>query len=159
MPPSPQFSADTPSLSLKTSQDGGVLLDLEHDRLLKLNPVGVEIWNLLRAGDAESQIVWKIAHKYSVDEQRVAKDVSALLHKIAELQVPMSSSVSTEQLQPTAPGKKTPSYPWYGQDPTASRPKPKATTVLFALIGLLTFDLILSVFSLQSLCSCVKKWP
>jgi hypothetical protein len=60
-----------------------VLVDLEHDRLLKLNAVGVEIWKLPNAGDTEPQIVLKIATKYDVeDQQRVAKDVSALLGRI-----------------------------------------------------------------------------
>lgn len=141
------------------SIDGSVLLDLNHDRLLKLNPVGVAIWNLLRAGDSEPEIVGKIARRYGVDQQRVAADVRALLGKIAELRIPMSSSVSADQSLPAAQQKRQPSYPWYGQDPTASRPKPKATTICFALIGLATFDLILTFFSLKLLCSCVKNWP
>jgi hypothetical protein len=155
---SPQFATSTSPLS-KTSQDGDVLLDIDHDRLLKLNPVGVEIWKLFTAGESEPLIVLKIAERYGIDQERVARDVRALLARIAELQVPLSSTISAEQLRPAAQEKKQPSYPWYGQDPTAARPKPKTVTVCFALIGLAVFDLILSFFSLKSLCTCVANWP
>jgi hypothetical protein len=147
------------SLELRTSDDGGVLLDLEHDRLLKLNQVGVEIWNLLRSGDSEAEIVRKIAQKYSVNEQRVAKDVSLLLHKIAELQVTTSTSIVTEEPPLSPEDSSQPSYSWYGRDTNYLGPKPKVTTVLYALLGLAAFDLILSLFSMKSLCSYVTKWP
>jgi len=147
------------SLQLRTVNDGGVLFDLEHDRLLKLNPVGVEIWKLLTAGECEPLIVHQIAERYGIDQERVARDVRAVLARIAELQLPISSSVSVHQLQSNSPAKTQPSYPWYGQDPTAARPNPKAVTVCLALIGLTVFDLILSLFSLKLLCTCVKQWP
>jgi hypothetical protein len=147
------------SLRMSSLQDGGVLLDLEHDRLLKLNPVGVEIWKLLSVGESEPRIVQEIAERYGVDNERVERDVRALLIRIAELQVPMSSSVSTSQSQPITQREKRTSYPWYGHDPTAARPKPKTATVFFALAGLAIFDLILWLFSLKSLCYCVNKWP
>jgi hypothetical protein len=157
MPRSPQFATSATARS-KTSQDGDVLFDLEHDRLLKLNPVGVEIWKLLSVGESEPLIVHQIAQRYGVDQERVACDVRVLLAKIAELQVPLNSSVSTHQSQPNPPAKTQPSFSWYGQDPTSARPNPRLSTVFLALIGLAIFDLILSLFSLKSLCACVKKW-
>ena len=159
MSPSPPIDTTLPTLKLKPAQDGAVLLDIEHDRLLKLNPVGVEIWKLFTAGESEPLIVLKIAERYGMDQERVARDVRAILARIAELQVPLNSAVSTDQLRRAAQEMKQPSYPWYGQDPTAPRPQPKVTTVCFALIGLAVFDSILSLFSLKLLCACVKKWP
>src|SRR4029077_11067778 len=82
---SPQFETNLSLLQLEPSQDGAILLDMEHDRLLKLNPVGVEIWKLFCSGDSESQIVEKLAEKYKLDPQRVAQDVRALLRRISEL--------------------------------------------------------------------------
>jgi hypothetical protein len=158
MPHSPQFATSTTVLT-KTSQDGGVLFDLEHDRLLKLNSVGVEIWKLFIAGESKPLIVHQIAQRYGVDQERVARDVRALLARIAELQIPLNSSVSTHHLQSSPQARAQPSFSWYGQDPTAVRPKPRTTTLCFALIGLAIFDLILSLFSLKSLCTCVAKWP
>jgi hypothetical protein len=122
-----------------------------------LNPVGVEIWKLFTAGESEPLIVQQIAERYGIDQERVARDVRAVLARIAELQVPMTSSVSANQSQPIAQQERAPSYPWYGQDPSASRPKPNITTVCFALIGLTIFDLILSLSSLKCLCACVKR--
>ncbi len=141
------------------SEDGGVLFDIEHDRLLKLNPVGVEIWKLLTGGESEPHIVLRIAEKYGVDQSRVAKDVRALLGKIAELRVPITSSVSTNEQQSVTPQNRPPSFPWYGQDASAPRPKPRPTTVLYALLGLAAFDFVLTLFSLKSLCSVVRTWP
>jgi hypothetical protein len=90
----PQFTHSDPALPADVeptrSDDGAVVLDLEHDRLLKLNPVGVEIWELLRAGGTETQVVAKIAQKYGVDHRRVAGDVRALLRRISELGIEVS---------------------------------------------------------------------
>jgi hypothetical protein len=159
MSTSPQASTIMPELQLATPKDGGVLFDLDHDRLLKLNPVGVEIWKLLSAGESEPQIVLKIAERYCVDQSRVAKDVRALLAKIAELRIPMTSAVSTNQTQPIIQQNKPPSFPWYGHDAIAPRPKPRRRTVVCALLGLAGFDCVLTLFSLKSLCSLVKRWP
>jgi hypothetical protein len=139
--------------------DGAVVLDLERDRLLKLNPVGVEIWKLLKAGDSESQIVRTVAEEYRVDPGRVARDVRALLQKLSELGVAPSGAVLSEQasFQPQQTGQV--SFPWYGNENSIDRPQPKVISLLFALIGLAAFDFTLSVFSLKSLCACVKAWP
>jgi hypothetical protein len=159
MSPSLHIDATEPALSFTPSQDGGVLFDLENDRLLKLSAVGVEIWKLLTAGESEPQIVLQIAERYGVDQSRVAKDVRALLGKITELRVPITSSVSTNQPQSATPENRPPSFPWYGQDASARRPKPRPTTVLCALLGLAAFDFVLTLFSLKSLCSVVRRWP
>ena len=146
-----------------TSEDGGVLLDLDHDRLLKLNSVGVEIWKLLSAGDTEPQIISKIVNKYSVDPQRVAGDVHALRRKIAELGLVPGTSVFSafgDGAPLTASHGKQPSFPWYGQDGINSKPDDATfASVLSAFLGLATFDIILSFLSLKRLCFCVKKWP
>jgi hypothetical protein len=159
MSPSLYLGAAASAVSFTPSPDGGVLFDLENDRLLKLNAVGVEIWKLLSAGESEPQIVLRIAEKYDVDQQRVAKDVRALLGKIAELRVPITSAVSTNQPQSAASQSRPPSFPWYGQDESAARPKPRTTTIICALLGLAAFDVVLTLFSMKSLCSLVKRWP
>src|SRR5260370_12474712 len=68
-----------------TARDGGVILDVEHDRLLKLNPTAAEIWALAKAGEPESQIVLKIAELYRVSRERVADDFRDLLTNMQEL--------------------------------------------------------------------------
>jgi hypothetical protein len=159
MSPSLPIDATEPALSFTPSQDGGVLFDLENDRLLKLNAVGVEIWKLLAAGETEPQIVLTIAQKYGVVHARVAEDVRALLAKIGELRVPITSAVSTNQQQSATLQNKPPSFPWYGRDESAHRPNPRTVTVICALLGLAAFDFVLTLFSMKSLCSLVKRWP
>jgi hypothetical protein len=157
---SPQFDTSLSTLQLKPSQDGAVLMDIENDRLLKLNSVGVEIWTLFCSGDSEPKIVEKLVHKYSVDPQRVAEDVRALLRRISELGVDARSSIiagasSSPSLQPN----NQPTFRWYAQDANNPTPKPRATTVFYAFLGLIAFDLILSFRSFKSLCSSVAKFP
>src|SRR5258707_9035910 len=78
-------------LQLLTSEDGSVLLDIEHDRILKLNSVAAEMWTQLSAGQTESQIAGSLSQKYQVSEQRIAADVAALARRIAELGIARDS--------------------------------------------------------------------
>jgi hypothetical protein len=145
-------------LYLTTNADGGVLLDVEHDRLLKLNPIGVEIWQRLAKGEAEPEIVSWIGEKYGIDPGRVAADVHALLQNIASLQLDPASqrAVDTAPLSNQADRRRT--LPWYG-DAGRARPKANVGAVLLAWVGLAVFDLVLSLTSLKILCSCVRRWP
>jgi hypothetical protein len=145
-------------LQLLTSEDGCVLLDIEHDQILKLNSVAVEICKLLSTGQTESQIALGLSQKYQVSKQRVAEDVSAVVRRIAELEIARDSEF-TDPPQQSSQGSPHPSFPWYGQVSSDSGPKPKMTTVLSALVGLIVFDAILSLLSLKSMCLCVRSWP
>ncbi len=150
-------TAKTASLQLLTSEDGCVLLDIQHDRLLKLNQVAAEMWTLLSSGHVESEIVRQLSEKYRVSEDLVATDLSALMHRIGELgatgaHIQTPKDVSSEGF----PSRE--SYPWYGAVPD-SFPTPRRFMVLAALLGLGVFDLVLSLFSLRALCSCVRSWP
>jgi hypothetical protein len=153
-------SANEGTLRLIASEDGCVVLDIERDRILKLNPVGAEIWKLLSAGEPESQIVRKISQQYKVGEQRVAEDVRALIMKIEQFRLSPGNSILTAQPEPRAHSNSQPSYPWYGQTGGDDHsPKPKLELVITAFLGLAIFDLILFLSSLRSLCACVKAWP
>jgi Transglutaminase-like superfamily/Coenzyme PQQ synthesis protein D (PqqD) len=153
-------AANKSGVRLLASEDGFVVLDVEHDRILKLNAVGAEIWKLLGVGDTESQVVQKIAQKYEVGEQRVFEDVRALIMKIEQLRLSPSKSTLAAQPKPQANSDSQPSYPWYGQTGGDDRsPKPKSELVIAAFLGLALFDLILFLSSLRSLCACVKAWP
>lgn len=146
------------SLRLVSSEDGHVLLDIEHDRVLKLNTVGAEVWQSLAAGECESEIVGRLSGKYQVDQTRVAADVRALLKKFEHLGVSVQSSSTAERVPTKSKERGEPSYPWYGGS-TAEKPRPSPLSVMGALIGLLLFDIILRLFSLKTLCSCVEVCP
>jgi hypothetical protein len=156
--PSPG-ATDRRTLYATASEDGGVLLDIRHDRILKLNLVGAEIWKLLSAGETESQVVLTIAGKYGVDQQRVAQDTVALLRRSTELGISPADSIVTDQGSVGIQQSGQQSFPWYGQDASAPRPTTSLLTVFFALAGLAAFDFILSVFSFKSLLFCVGAWP
>src|SRR5882672_8690784 len=79
---------------LAITTNGGVVLDLKHDRLLKLNSVGAEMWTLLSRGMSETQVVDKVAQQYGVDPSRVAEDLRTFLRRAKELGVsPESVSI------------------------------------------------------------------
>jgi len=153
-------SANKGSLRLVVSEDGCVVLDIEHDRILKLNAVGAEVWKLLSAGEPEAQIVWKISQQYQVSEPRVAEDVRALIMKIEQFRLSPGNSIFAAQPEPRAHTDSQPSYPWYGQTGVDDHsPKPKVELVITAFLGLAMFDLILCLSSLRSLCACVRACP
>lgn len=159
-----QLSTCSPTYSVLTAKDGGIVLDVEHDRILKLNPTGAEIWTLLQARESELQIVLKISERYGINQECVAKDVRNLLRKLAELGIAprtleLGNAVQVDQTDLSKKFNVPSSFPWYGQSGSETAPGPTRTTVFTALIGLAVFDIVLSLFSLKSLCFLVKKWP
>jgi hypothetical protein len=150
---------DGRALQLLTSEDGCVLLDIEHDRILKLNSIAAEMLTELSGGTTELQIATSLSLKYQVSEQRVAADVAALKRRIVELGID-GSSVHRHVPEATAQSSEShSSFPWYGRVSDQDWPTPKIRMVAAALLGLAVFDLILSILSLKVLCSCVRSWP
>ncbi len=146
------------NLRLVSSEDGHLLLDIEHDRVLKLNSVGAEIWKSLAASECESEIVRRLSQRYRVGEARVAADVRALRERLDRFGITPSDSMSAEREPATSGNAAQPSYPWYGQS-TAEKPAPSVVAVMSAFIGLVLFELTLRLFSLKFLCSCVDACP
>jgi hypothetical protein len=147
------------NLQIVSSDEGCVLVDVAHDRILKLNSVCVEIWKLLRAGDTETQVVQKIAQQYQVDERRVAEDVAALCTKIRGLRLSPTNSVLRTKLKSELHPNPQPYFPWYGQTAECeSDQRPQFTMVIAGVLGLALFDLILSFSSFEYLCSRVNSW-
>ena len=161
---------------LTVPEDGRVLLDVPHDRFLKLNAVGSAMWARMQAGQPDAEIVAAMAQQYGVDLQRVAGDVQALRHRLAALGVvPMLGVVSPPS--PPAPPSTTlsratpasgppprqpsgtglPSVPFHVRDATRASPVPTRAMVATALLGLAGFDLVLRLFSLKVLCACVAR--
>jgi hypothetical protein len=159
MSPSSQLNVGASRLQVAASNDGAVLLDVEHDRLLKLNRTGAEIWEMLKAKETEAQIAVKIAERYGIDQKQAAEDVRRLVGRIAELGVGPVLSTSVGQPMSRDENNAPVSYPWYGQRGHETSPQPKRATIFFALLGLAAFDLVLWLLSLKSLCSLVQHWP
>lgn len=143
-------------LHLRVTDDGGVLLDLDHDRLLKLNAVGVEMWELSAQGNSEEEIVRKVADRYQVDRNLVSRDLRALLDRLAELDLRPRESFLANDNKTVSETRPSPTFPWYFQDDVSSRPRAPLRSVLAAFCALTLFDLVLSFGSLKGACRSVK---
>lgn len=146
------------NLRLVSSADGHLLLDIEHDRVLKLNSVGAEIWKSLAAGECESEVVKRLSGQYGVSEARIAADVRALMLRFEQFGISPTCSTSPERKPVKSKNSGQPSYPWYGQ-PMVQKPVPSVLAVSSAFFGLVLFALILRLFSLKFLCRCVDVCP
>lgn len=146
-------------LHLRITDDGGILLDLDHDRLLKLNHVGVEMWKLISCGSPEEEIVRQIASQYNVEQSRVAQDLRVLNSRLNALDLrPDHAALATENRAPVE-ALKNATFPWYFQDGVGSRFRAPLHAVFAAFFILMLFDLTLLLFSLKKLCLLVKACP
>jgi hypothetical protein len=150
---------DRRSVYLITSQDGGAFFDLDNDEFLTLNPVAARMWTLICAGNTESEVVQIIAKECGVDQEPVAEDLRNLLRNAAERGIVPGCVQHRNDGPVISSAASQPTFPWYGQDASASRPQPKGTTVIRAFLALALFDLILSTTSLKALCRVVSKRP
>lgn len=147
------------SSHLAITTDGGVVLDLKRDRLLKLNSVGTEMWTLLSGGMSETQVVEKIAQQYGVDRSRVREDLRSLLCRAQELGLSPESVLIAEPTEQTASNAVEKSSAVREQDQSAQNAVPTIGDVVKAILGLALFDIILSCRTLETLCSVVRSWP
>jgi Coenzyme PQQ synthesis protein D (PqqD) len=67
------------SARLSKSQDGGILLDLDHGVFFSLNPVGTRIVELLQRASALPSIVQTIVREFHAPEELVKNDVDDFL--------------------------------------------------------------------------------
>jgi hypothetical protein len=140
-----------------TPKDGAVLFDLEHDRLLKLNPVGAEMWRRLNAGETEEQVVDGIAEQFHADKYRVAADLRTFLLRTERLHIrPPKATCPEEGI--SDPGAESSPFR-LASDEGENQAKTAAWMVLWAFLGLATFDLVLHAGSLKRLCRTVQAWP
>jgi Coenzyme PQQ synthesis protein D (PqqD) len=57
------------------SQDGGVVLDILHGQMFRLNFVGSKILELLKQGCAEAEIAERLAREFGIDRATAEADV------------------------------------------------------------------------------------
>lgn len=148
------FSCGT--VQCKSSREGSVVLDIEHDRILKLNAVGKDIWALLSKGWSEEAISVELSRKYQVDADRVRNDVSGFVSRIKQLGLTVDSETSSVAETQTVHHSH---HPWYGRGGNTESHTPGGFVTFLSLVGLFLFDLILSLFSFKILCRSVKAWP
>ena len=66
------------------SEDGGIVLDIDHGQMFRLNPVGAVILESLGKGCAESEIAQQIARQYNISEGAASADIREFLQSLAQ---------------------------------------------------------------------------
>ena len=66
------------------NEDGGIVLDIDHGQMFRLNPVGALILHLLGNGCAEAEIAQEIALQYNTSEETVLADLREFLQSLEE---------------------------------------------------------------------------
>ena len=66
------------------NEDGGIVLDIDHGQMFRLNPVGALILESLAKGRAETEIAKEIAQQYSISEEAAMADVRDFLKSLEE---------------------------------------------------------------------------
>ena len=66
------------------NEDGGIVLDIDHGQMFRLNPVGALILESLGKGCAETEIAKEISHQYSISEETAIADVREFLKSLEE---------------------------------------------------------------------------
>jgi hypothetical protein len=66
------------------NEDGGIVLDIDHGQMFRLNPVGALILESLGKGCAETEIAKEISRQYSISEETAAADVREFLQALEE---------------------------------------------------------------------------
>ena len=59
-----------------------ILLDLEEGAVLRLNPVGAEIWNAINGTRTVAEIVAHICHTFEVSDRTARRDVHRFLKQL-----------------------------------------------------------------------------
>jgi hypothetical protein len=76
------MNTTAPHLRSIVDQDGAVILDVERDNMLTLNPTGAYIWQRLQQGKLIDEIVQELAHDSGVELSVVDRDVHTFLEQL-----------------------------------------------------------------------------
>lgn len=66
------------------NEDGGIVLDIDHGQMFRLNPVGALILEFLGKGCAEAEIAQEIARQYNISEEAASADIREFLQSLEE---------------------------------------------------------------------------
>ena len=64
------------------SEDGAIVLDIDHGQMFRLNPVGALILESLGKGRAEGEIAQEIARQYNICEEAASADIREFLRSL-----------------------------------------------------------------------------
>ena len=64
--------------------DGGIVLDIDHGQMFRLNPAGALILESVSRGRAEAEIGQEIARQYNISEETASADVREFLQSLED---------------------------------------------------------------------------
>jgi PqqD family protein of HPr-rel-A system len=64
------------------SEDGAIVLDIDHGQMFRLNPLGALILESLGKGCAETEIAHQIARQYNISEEAASADIREFLQPL-----------------------------------------------------------------------------
>jgi Coenzyme PQQ synthesis protein D (PqqD) len=76
--------AVSPGVRSTRNGDGGIVLDIDHGQMFRLNPVAALILEALGKGRAETEIVHEISQQYSISDEIAMADVREFLQSLEE---------------------------------------------------------------------------
>jgi hypothetical protein len=145
-------------VTLIATEDGGILLDIEQDRILKLNSASLLFWQELAKGRNDFEIVDRISKGHSLDPELVLRDLNALQRQIAHLGLNPEACLLTGDTSPESSPEELPNFPWYaGKREEGEDVSPLLTAA--GMFGITAFDVVLSLFSMKRLCALVRWFP
>lgn len=144
-------------VTLIANEDGGVLLDIEQDRILKLNSAALRFWQELAKGKNDFEIVDGVSKEHSLNPESVLRDLAALKQQIARLGLSPEACRLSGDTSPESSPEELPNFPWYA----GRREEGDVSPFLLAagLFGIAAFDFVLSLFSMKRLCALVQCFP
>jgi hypothetical protein len=74
----------SPGVRSTRNEDGGIVLDIDHGQMFRLNPVGALILESLGKGCAEAEIAQEIVCQYNISEQTASADIREFLQSLEE---------------------------------------------------------------------------
>jgi hypothetical protein len=77
-----------------SNEDGGIVLDIDHGQMFRLNPVAAFILESLSKGYSELAIAEQILRRYDVAHEIVAADVRDFVKSLTEQKLVMSTNES-----------------------------------------------------------------
>jgi hypothetical protein len=66
------------------NDDGGIIVDIQHDRLLRLNRTGSEIFRRVVTSQTQVQIVEALSRDFDICRQSAQEDVANFLRSLEE---------------------------------------------------------------------------
>ena len=144
-------------LRLIATDDGGVLLDIEGDRLLKLNSTALSFWHRLSAGMSERKIIEEVSREHGMEADEVQRDLSALQQQIDAFGLKPTQCLIANERQLQTSIAELANFPWYAGIREHGRKAGLILTVT-AFCGLIAFDFVLARSSMNRLCAAVQRF-